>query len=145
MVGVWQWLLSQIFIIIHSTAITFYIWNKVKFIELCTLLHIFLHTTYLIFTSGYSSLFAGDVTKRPPSPPPLASGGLEGGVIAVPVEELLHHPDSAAGAQTAHDDEREQPALPATRRPGVRQLRLLLPLPVSHTLIYTHTKTYIHR
>lgn len=44
---------------------------------------------------------------------PLASGGDKGADGAVQVEKLLQHPDGAAGAQTAHDDEREQPAFPA--------------------------------
>lgn len=42
------------------------------------------------------------------------SGGYKVCVSTVPVEELLQHPDCAAGAETAHDDERKQQALPAT-------------------------------
>lgn len=40
-------------------------------------------------------------------------GGRKVIVIAVQVEKLLHHPDGAAGAQTAHDAERKQQAFPA--------------------------------
>lgn len=72
------------------------------------------------------------------------SGRPKGCVITVPVEEFLQHPDSAAGAQTAHDDERKQQALPTTWGPGVQQLKFLLlfiTLWHTHTYMCTHTHT----
>lgn len=89
----------------------------------------------------------GDAIKRPPFPrPSFTLGGPEGGAIANAVEKLLHHTGSAAGAQAAHDDEREQPTLPAAWRPGVQQLRLLvLPVPESLSLrTHTHSLTLRH-
>lgn len=53
-------------------------------------------------------------------------GGSKGSGSTVQVEKLLHHPDGVAGAQTAHDDKREQPALPTTRRPGLWELRMIV-------------------
>lgn len=103
--------------------------------------------------SVYNCLFYVDWTKghwllnqkhlhHPAHFPP---GRPKGCVITVPVEEFLQHPDSAAGAQTAHDDERKQPALPTTWGPGVQQLKfLLLFITLSHTHIHAHTHTHIH-
>lgn len=51
------------------------------------------------------------VLLSPPLPP---SGGHQGSANTDQVEKLLQHPPGAAGAQAAHDDEREQQALPAT-------------------------------
>lgn len=73
------------------------------------------------------------------------SGRPKGCVITVPVEEFLQHPDSAAGAQTAHDDERKQQALPTTWEPGVQQLKfLLLFITLWHTHTYMCTHTHAH-
>lgn len=84
-----------------------------------------------------------EAVTEPPLPPLVLSGGHKGVGSARQVEKLLQHPGSAAGAETEHDVKREQQALPATRRPGVQQLRPLPVLPwLSHTPhTYTHTNS----
>lgn len=69
----------------------------------------YLQKLVLKMSSKYSLTKATTIRSAP-----VISGGHQGVGSTLQVEKHLHHPDSAAGAQTAHDNKREQQVVTAS-------------------------------